>query len=132
MSFHGIGICMILIGTASFESARPARARAKKTGFLEPFRRARAHARAGRAGRAHNNISVQDPLYGKGTHQGNLVFFLNALTRIGTLWQCFGGGWGPLQNPKHGLKTSDASTKSKTWVKKRGGHPGLQTLFGIL
>ena len=47
-----------------------------------------------------------------------------ALIRFGIV--CFGEGWGPLQNPKHGLKTSDAFTKSKTWVKKRGGHPKLE------
>ena len=72
--------------------------------------------------------------------------FLIALSRIGELWQCFGGGWGRLQNPKHGLKTSDTTTKSKTWVKKRGAwwtpqigavwdfveaFAGLEPLFGI-
>ena len=58
-----------------------------------------------------------------------LEYHWMVLIRFGIV--CSGGEWGPLQNPKHGLKTSDASTKSKTWGKKRGGHPKLEQV-GIL
>ena len=109
---------MILLGTTSFERARTQ----KKLDFWDHFgARGRARAREGARARGAHIISKHFTFTEK----------TNALTRIGELWQCFGGGWGPLQNPKHGLKTSDASTKSKTWVKKRGGHPKLEQV-GIL
>jgi hypothetical protein len=52
-------------------------------------------------------ISVQfrTPFTLRTPFQGNCVGFLIALSNIGVLWQCFGGGWGPPQNPKHGLRT---------------------------
>ena len=100
---------MIFIGTTSFEKARPARTRAKKLDFWDHFG-ARGHARAREGARAC------------GAHIVSKHFTFTekrrALTRIGELWQCFGGGWGPLQNPKHGLKTSDASTNPQHGLRK--------------
>jgi hypothetical protein len=83
-----------------------------------------------RAARAVN-ILVLDPFYSEDTLQRKLCLFLMASSINEWCSKCFGGGWGPLQNPKHGLKNSDASTKSKTWVKTGGGHPKWEQ-FGIL
>ena len=44
------------------------------------------------------------------------------------LWN--GGGWRPLQNPKHGLQNSDAATKSQTQVEGQYKIPKLVP-FGV-
>ena len=106
---------MILISKISFESGpqdekgpgvecflcpRHAHARApKKLDFWDLFG---AHARGARI----VNILVLDPFTLRTAFKGNCVchLFLMASSINEWCFKCFGGGWGPLQNPKHGLR----------------------------
>jgi len=111
MSFHGIGIWMILISKFSFESGPqdekgpgvecflcPRQARARQNSLI--FGTFLARTRAARA----VNILVLDPFYSEDTLQRKLCLFLMASSINEWCSKCFGGGWGPLQNPKHGLR----------------------------